>query len=111
MQRALESSPTNFSDFATNIPLSGWPGYNVINVSPFTTYGYTPSSQYGRIRFIFKANGGDTNYIGLNIRKIMGFGGVGWITPSAMAQTGHLYNFNQFQDAFFPANVKIRNDK
>jgi hypothetical protein len=111
IQGALESSPTNFSDFATNISIGGWSGYNVINVPSFITYGNDPSHQYSQIRFIFKANGGNTNYNGLNIIKIMGFGGVGWIVPSTMAQTGHLYNFNQFQDAFFPANVKIYNDK
>lgn len=105
IQRALQSSPDSYSNIATDIPISGWSGYNVINVTSTTTYGNTAASQYGRIRFIFKANGGNTSYNGLNIQKIMGFGGVGWATPSAMAKTGHLYSFDASQNATFPANV------
>ena len=105
IQKALQSSPNNFQNHTTEIPISGWPGYNVINVSSFRTYGKTPTSQYGRVRFLFKANGGDTNSIGLSIAKIMGFGGVGWNTPSTMAKTGHLYSFDAFQNAIFPAKV------
>ena len=105
IQKALESSPTSFINHVENIPIEGWSGYNVINVSGITTYGNTPSSQYGRIRFIFKANGGSTNYNGLSVIKIMGFGGVGWTTPSNMAQTGHLYKFDPYQNATFPAQV------
>ena len=40
------------------------------------------------------------------IIKIMGFGGVGWNTPSTMAKTGHLYDYNTIQEATFPAAVK-----
>lgn len=70
-----------------------------------TTYGNTAASQYGRIRFTFKANGGNTNYNGFQVSKIMGFGGVGWTTPSTMAKTGHLYSYDAGQNATFPAQV------
>ena len=105
IQKALQSTPTTYTDVVTDIGISGWSGYNVINVSAFTTYGNTAATQYGRVRFIFKANGGNTDYIGLNITKIMAFGGMGWTTPSTMAKTGHLYAFDQGQNATFPANV------
>lgn len=105
IQKALQSTPDTYTDVATNIGVSGWSGYNVINVTAFTTYGNTAASQYGRVRFIFKANGGNTSYIGMQIYKIMGFGGVGWTTPSTMAKTGHLYSFDSSQNATFPANV------
>lgn len=105
IQKALQSSPTNYSDVATNVGISGWSGYNVINVSGITTYGNTASSQYGRIRFIFKANGGNTSYNGLAISKILGFGGVGWTVPSTYASTGHLYSFDADQNATFPAKI------
>ena len=106
IQKALQSTPTTFVDVATDIPVSGWSGYNVINVDEFTTYGNNTATQYGRIRFIFKANGGNTSYIGFKVNKIMAFGGVGWNTSSTMAKTGHLYSFDANQNATFPANLK-----
>jgi hypothetical protein len=35
----------------------------------------------------------------------MGFGGVGWATPSTMAGTGHLYAVDQDLNASFPAQI------
>lgn len=107
IQKAKESTPDTYEEVVTDIPIDGWSGYNVINVPAFTTYGNTASAQYGRVRFIFTANGGDTNYTGLSIIKIMGFGGMGWTTPSNMAKTGHLYAFDASQKATFPAGMQI----
>ena len=103
IQKALQSTPTSFVDHTDWIPISGWSGYNVLNTNQITTYGNSPSSQYGRVRFIFKdGTGGSTSYNGLTIGLIKAFGGVGWITPSTMAKTGHLYSYNENQDAVFP---------
>jgi hypothetical protein len=111
IQKALQSTPTEYTDVATNVAIVGWSGYNVVNTSSITTYGNSASSQYGRIRFIFKANGGNTNYNGLSVSKILAFGGVGWTTPSTMAKTGHIYSFDANQNATFPANIKMKNGK
>ena len=35
----------------------------------------------------------------------MGFGGVGWTVPSNMARDGHLYNYDNDQNATFPAQI------
>lgn len=35
----------------------------------------------------------------------MGFGGVGWTIPSNMAKNGHLYSYDNSQNATFPAHV------
>lgn len=105
IQKALQSTPTTFVDHTDFIDISGWSGYNVLNISGLTTYGNTASSQYGRVRFIFKANGGNTDYYGLTVQRIMGFGGVGWATPSTMAGTGHLYTVDQDLNASFPAQI------
>ena len=107
IQKALQSTPDTYVTIAENVSISGWSGYNVVNVEAFRTYGNTAASQYGRIRFIFKANGGNTKYTGLQINKIMGFGGMGWTTPSTMAKTGHLYSFDSSQNATFPADVNV----
>lgn len=102
---SLESSPTIFTTFANKVPVSGWSGYNVINTQGIATYGNTPSNQYGLIRFTFGCDSVNTNYAGLSISQIMGFGGVGWTTPSNMAKTGHLYSYDSSQNAIFPAQV------
>ena len=92
--------------FANKVPVSGWSGYNVINTNGMTTYGNTPSTQYGTTRLIFGCTGiSSTGYNGLTVSLIMAFGGVGWTTPSTMAKTGHLYAFDSNQNATFPANV------
>ena len=102
---ALESTPTTFVSFANKVPISGWSGFNIINTSSITTYGNSPSSQYGRIRFTFGCTGGSTSYSGLSIVKIYGFGGVGWNAPSNLARTGHIYSIGSGQSATFPGSV------
>lgn len=96
--------------FADKISVLGWSGYNVINTSGITTYGNTPSTQYGHIQFIFGCDTGSTNnsYAGLNISKIFGFGGVGWTTPSTMAKTGNMYTYDSSQNVTFPAGVSAK---
>lgn len=102
---ALEGTPTTFVNFANKVSISGWSGYNIINIPPITTYGNTPSSQYGRLRFTFGCTGGSTTYPGLSIVKIYGFGGVGWTAPSSLARTGHIYSIGSGQSATFPGSV------
>lgn len=106
---SLESSPTAFKVFADKVPIEGWSGYNIINTQSFETYGNQPSRQYGTIRFTFGCTTVNTSYKGLAIVKIMGFGGVGWNTPSNMAKDGHLYSYNTSQDARFPSSVTAPN--
>ena len=106
---ALESSPTVFEVFADKVPVSGWSGYNIINTRTLETYGNQPSRQYGIIRLTFGCTEVNTKYKGLAIIKIMGFGGVGWNTPSNMAQDGHLYSYNVLQEATFPASITAPN--
>lgn len=106
---SLESSPTAFKVFADKVPIEGWSGYNIINTQSFETYGNQPSRQYGTIRFTFGCTTVNTTYKGLAIVKIMGFGGAGWNTPSNMAQNGHLYQYNESQEAKFPASITAPN--
>ena len=109
IQAALQSTPDTYVDITGDVSVAGWSGYNVINIAGLTTYGNTASAQYGRVRFIFKANGGNTNNIGMSVIKIRGYGGVGWITPSTMANLGTLYNYDASQNAIFPAEIQLPN--
>lgn len=102
---STEGTPDTFVTFANKVSISGWPGYNVINTNNIITYGNV-NSYYGKVRFTFGCTGGSTTYNGLRIISIMGFGGVGWVTPSNMAKTGHLYSWDYAQNATFPAQVK-----
>lgn len=102
---ALESSPTTFKVFANKVPIAGWSGYSIINTPRFETYGNSVSAQYGTVRFTFGCTVVNTQFKGLAIIHIMGFGGMGWRTPSNMAQNGHLYRYNEYQEAIFPSNV------
>ena len=91
--------------FANKQSISGWSGWNIINTSTITTFGNTASSQYGEIQFIFGCTSGSTSYVGLQILRLMGFGGVGWTTPSTMAKTGHIYTYDTLQNVTFPAAI------
>ena len=98
------SSDTGFIDITSDVSISGWSGYNVINTS--FVAGNSFNGQYRKVRFLFKANGGQTNYVGLNVQRIMAYGGVGWTTPSTMAQSGHLYVADSNLKATFPAELE-----
>lgn len=102
---SLESTPTTWVNFANKVSIAGWAGWNIININPLTTYGNTKATQYGLIRLTFGANGGSTTYIGLQINRIMAFGGMGWNVPSNMAKNGHLYSYDRNQNATFPGAV------
>ena len=102
IQGVLRGSST-FTNITNAISISGWSGYNVIN-HDFTA-GNSYNGQYNKIRYLFTANGGNTQYNGLNIIRIMSFGGVGWAVPSTLALTDHLYTYDQDQNANFPGKV------
>lgn len=104
LEKATHGDPTTFTSHFSDVPISGWSGFNVINCAGIRTYGNS-NSQYQYLRFIFKANGGNTNYNGLNVASLMAFGGVGWTTPSTMARTGDVYSLDYLQNATFPNEV------
>lgn len=86
--------------------VSGWSGWNIINTSNVITHG-NDSSQYSEIRFTFGVTShlSTSAYTGLNIKRIMAFGGVGWTTPSNLARNGHIYSYDYDQNVGFPASV------
>lgn len=95
--------------FADRVSIGGWSGYNIINTAGFTTYSNT-DSQYQKIRFTFgvTSHPSTTGYGGLCISKIMGFGGVGWQTPSEMARTGRMYTYDSGGNVTFPAGLTAK---
>lgn len=110
IEKALESTPDNWVTVASNVPLSGWSGWNVVNVPAFRTYGNSPGVQYGRIRFTFKCTSVGSDNSPFVVFCIMAYGGFGWTTASPMAANGHLYSYDGNQNAFFPGCVRLNND-
>lgn len=101
---ATNADTTTFTEFAKNISLSGWPGYNVINIDPLITYGNN-NSQYRKLRFTFSQSGVSSTGSSMKIQLLQGFGGDDWTVPSNMARTGHLYSYDGDQNATFPAKI------
>lgn len=108
LQSNYEAGTNTWKVFANKVTVSGWSGYNIINTSGITTYGNTKTSQYGQVRFTFgvTSHASSVTSNGLSIMKIMGFGGVGWTTPSTMAKTGQMYTYDYVKNVTFPAAVK-----
>lgn len=102
---AKNATPTTFTTFAENVALTGWSGYNVINTQDIVTYSNT-SSQYQKLRFTFSQAGAASTGTSMIVYSIMGYGGVGWATPSNMAKNGHIYTYDGEQNVTFPAQVK-----
>lgn len=94
--------------FANKQSIAGWSGWNIINTSTITTYGDSPANQYGEIQFIFGCTAGSTTYAGLQIQRLMGFGGVGWTTPSNRAKYGTIYKYDYNQNAIFPKDIYVQ---
>ena len=109
VEASLENTPTEFVKFVNNASLKGNAGWNIINIANLITYGNAPAYQYGLIRFTFGCTDVGDASVPMTITKIMGFGGVGWNTPSNMAKTGLLYKYNTLQEATFPAAVTAPN--
>ena len=92
--------------FAEKASVTGWSGWNIINTTSITTHG-NQNSHYAELRFTFgvTSHPASSAYPGLTVQRIMGFGGVGWTTPSNMAKHGHMYTYDYNQNVTFPAAV------
>lgn len=110
VQVANYSDPDKYTDIATKASISGWTGYNIINVQEFCTSSlYDTPSYVNKLRFIFGCEGNNSNYGGLRIINISAFGRVIVSYPSTMTRNGHLYSYDESQNATFPANVTATN--
>ena len=102
----VEGGVNEWAVFVNRAAIAGWSGYSVINTS-LTTYGNS-DAHYQQVRLTFGVteHSAASAYPGLSIHRIMGYGGFGWETPSAMAASGHLYSYDASGNAEFPAAVE-----
>lgn len=107
-QANVESGTDAWKVFVEKAGVTGWSGYNVINTPGINTYG-NPSNkhnQYSVIRFTFGCTSHNTTYGGLCVQNILGFGGVGWSTPSTLAGKGVPYRLRVDRSVAFPKYVE-----
>ena len=106
MEEATIGTPDTFTTIG-DYAISGYSGWNSIpyNVS-FGGYSHQ-TSQIKKIRFTFSYSGKSASSPNaqLRISKIRALGTTVWTSPSTMASSGHLYNFDASKNAIFPADV------
>lgn len=87
--------------------LSGWSGWNDIPLILSTLGGgSTQTANNWQLRLTFIMTSKNGNYpTSASVNCIRIFGENAWTSPSTMATTGHLYSFDQSQNATFPAAI------
>ena len=109
IEHSTFGNPDNFYVIQANVPIGGWTGYNVINNFSMRFGGSeTQIYNFQKIRLTFGITGVDESHpkSALQVLNIYGFGGDVWRTPSNMAKTGHIYSYDESQNAIFPSKVK-----
>ncbi len=115
--RATGANPNNWvaADSNSDMYLSGWSGGNFIALPGATTFGggTTQTGNYWNYRivcFTDGANGGDLSTSSTSsaqsVNRIQGFGRNIWTSPNNFASISHLYNWDENQNAIFPAAVR-----
>lgn len=108
VEKAKSGAPTEFIEVGT-YSIDGWTGWNSIDVRQ-DYFGGGGENNVCTLRFTF--NIGSLNTDGytsaLEVLHILFLGTTNWTTPSNMAKTGHLYDYDTEQNATFPAKVAAK---
>lgn len=98
-------APTTFTDHGS-YDISGWSGWNSypINIGAF---GGNPTQtwQIANIRLTFTIGSASASGQRAAVSNLLLFGDATWTTPSNMARTGHIYDWDMHQNAIFPAGI------
>lgn len=103
IETATNANPNTWTTRVNKQPIAGWSGWNVINTAGFFTY--YKQCQFIKFTFGCDTTGESETHGGLNIQKIYGYGGVGWVTPSNLAKQGRMYSIGIDQSVAFPNYV------
>ena len=86
------------------VDISGWPSWNIINVSRAIGNPTYDKTKY--VRLTFSQTGVDLNYSSqLLVYKIRFYSDNCWSAPNNFAETGHVYSYDASLNATFPASV------
>lgn len=103
VERATMGAPTSFTTVGT-YDITGWSAWNSIPIG-FAFGGYEgQSSNINVLRFTFSVST-VTSTSRPCVYNIMFLGVANWLTPSNMANTGHIYSWTVNQDAIFPGGI------
>ena len=86
------------------VSVSGWPGWNIINVSK--TIGNSSHCKVRYVRLTFSQTGVVSQYSSsLIVYKIRFYSGNYWGSLSNLAKSGHVYSYDSSFNTTFPAKV------
>ena len=104
----LDAGGTEWTTMGT-YTLTGWSGWNEIDIASMYSFGSTASANNRYLRFTFEITtiNSNTKYESspnslLNLRL---FADTCWSSTSTMGLNGHLYSYDINKNATFPANV------
>lgn len=98
-------APTTFTDCGS-YNISGWSGWNSypINIGAFGG-NLTATWPIDSIRLTFTMGSASASDKKAVVSNLLLFGDATWSTPSNMARTGHIYDWDIHQNAIFPAGI------
>lgn len=109
IETAPRSSEDNFTVSNTGLIISGWSGWNQIPLNGVSFGGgASQTTNTGAIRLTFYSDGAASSYESgahFDVRDLYLIGDTFWTTPSTMAKTGHLYDYDVHQSMILPNNL------
>lgn len=110
IEESHNGSDTIFTDVGT-YPVAGWSGWNVIPLTRSYGGNDTQPTNIRKLRFTFTLGSlSSTANNKFQLLALRIYGENSWVTPSNMARTGHLYDYNIDQKAIFPGDISSPND-
>ena len=97
-------APTTFTSYG-DYPLSGWSGWNSIPLTFAFGGSSNQTDQTKKIRLTFGITGISSGTGNFALYNLQLYSSTYWGTNSSMAKTGHLYDYDQHQNAVFPAQI------
>lgn len=107
VEKSNKGSEDTWSTVGT-YSVSGWPAWNSIPVNCAFGGGTNQTGNWANLRFTFKIGlkGSNTsNSNALQVINLEMYGTTWWDYNSNLAHTGHLYSYDENQNATFPAQV------
>lgn len=107
VEKAQRGSETNFDTVGT-YNIDGWSGWNSIPIKNAFGGSESQTSNLGAIRLTFYITSTTSSPSNLIVSDIYAIGDTYWATPSVMAKTGHMYEYDSNKNVTFPANVTAK---
>ena len=106
LQKSYQGTETSWSS-SERYSIDGWSGWNSI---PYSGAFGGHSGQTGnmvniRLTFGITSKGSSSNINSLSVQALQFLGTTYWVYHSEMAKSGHLYSYDENQNATFPAQV------